>query len=265
MRSGIVTLTTDFGSQGPYVAAMKGVILSLAPDVQLIDVSHDIAPQNVLEGAFVLLGVIDAFPPDTVHLAVIDPGVGTDRRLVALRAADQWFLGPDNGLLGAVQQIHQLQGIWEITNPALRRNIVSSTFHGRDILAPAAAHLVQARDPDLLGPRLESIIRLVNFEPRSDELGVTGEVIFRDTFGNLVTNVTADRLGGTPLSDWSVEVAGQRIQGLSRTYADRPSGSLIALVGSTGWVEIALVNGDAGRFLTAGPGTTVWFRNHTRA
>lgn len=257
MRHGILTLTTDFGAAGPYVAAMKGIILTTAPETQFVDVSHEIAPQNILEGAFVLSAIIEAFPPETVHLAVIDPGVGTPRRLVAARVAEQWFVLPDNGLLSGVLRGHALPRIHEITNPSIWRSEVSATFHGRDILAPAAAHLLRGGDPDELGPRTVRVIRLANFEPRADDHGILGEVIFRDTFGNLITNVCADRLVG---NDWLVEIAGERIAGLSRTYGDHPPGSLVALIGSSRWLEIAVVNGDAARHLSAGPGTTVRFR-----
>ena len=257
---GILTLTTDFGHQGGYVAAMKGVILTHAPDVQLVDVSHEIAPQNILEGAFLLAGLLEAFPTGTIHLAVIDPGVGTDRRLVAARVADQWVVAPDNGLLGGVLQGRSAQEIREITNPAIRRAEVSSTFHGRDILAPAAAHLLLGGAPAELGPIRERWITLANFEPRVDDSGVTGEVIFKDTFGNLITNVRRSHLSGRQADSWSVEIAGEQIAGLRRTYGDDPPGSLIALAGSSGWMEIAVVNGDAGRTLGGGPGMTVWFR-----
>jgi S-adenosyl-L-methionine hydrolase (adenosine-forming) len=259
MRPGILTLTTDFGSDGPYVAAMKGIILGLAPGTQLVDVSHSIAPQNILEGAFVLAGIIDAFPAGTLHLAVIDPGVGTDRRMIAALVADQWFVLPDNGLLSGVLQGRTPVGIWEITNPTIRARVVSSTFHGRDIMAPAAAHLLRGGDPADLGPELDKIVVLTNFAPRDDPQGLVGEVIFRDAFGNLITNVHHDRLGADA---WTIEIAGHRIDEFCRTYGDRPAGTLVALAGSTGWIEIAVVNGDAARNLSAGPGTTVWFKKN---
>lgn len=265
-RNGILTLTTDFGPDGPYVAAMKGVVLGLVPQVQFVDVSHRVAPQNVLEGAFVLASIVDAFPAGTVHLGVIDPGVGTDRPLVAVRVADQWVVAPDNGLVGGVVTRRPIEGIWEISNPAICRPLISNTFHGRDILAPAAAHLLLGRDPDELGPRRsEGLVQLANYEPRIDEQGIVGEVIFRDAFGNLITNVTAEQLADHPPEDWRIEVAGNRIDGLVRTYAERPSGSLVALVGSSGWVEISLVNGDASRTIGTGPGATVWFRPRREA
>ncbi len=221
MRPEILTLTSDFGPDGPYVAALKGVVLGRAPGVTLVDVSHSIAPQNVLEGAFVLSGILDAFPPGTVHLAVIDPGVGTDRRLIAAKVADQWFVVPDNGLLTGVVHARRPQEIRHITSPTIRRTEVSNTFHGRDLMAPAAAHLVLGGDPSELGPVIDRSVTLANFRPRDDEDGgLVGEVIFRDTFGNLITNVRREHLKDTVLEAWSIEIAGERVGGLSRTYAE---------------------------------------------
>jgi S-adenosylmethionine hydrolase len=260
MAPGIVTLTTDFGIGGPYVAALKGVLLDRAPGVQLVDVCHTISPQNILEGGFVLAAIVDAFPKGSVHLAVVDPGVGTDRRLIAVRVAGQWFVLPDNGLITGVTRSRTPDGVWEITNPALRREVVSATFHGRDIMAPAAAHLIRGGAPEVMGPPRTKFITLRNFEPTPDDHGFVGEVIFRDTFGNLITNINADQLSGTPHDSWIIELAGERIQGVRNTYGERPSGTLVALIGSSGWVEVAVVNGDAGRQLTAGAGTTVRLR-----
>jgi S-adenosylmethionine hydrolase len=260
MTPGILTLTTDFGSVGPYVAALKGVLLELAPGTQFVDVCHTISPQNILEGGFVLAAIVDVFPKGTVHLAVVDPGVGTERRLIAVSVADQWFVLPDNGLVTGVARGRMPSGIWEITNPAIRRTVVSATFHGRDILAPASAHLLRGGNPAELGPAREKFITLRNFEPNADDLGFVGEVIFRDAFGNLITNVNVEHLADSPRDVWEIEIANERIDGILRTYGDRSAGTLIALVGSSGWVEVAVVNGDAGRQLTAGAGTTVWFR-----
>lgn len=259
-HASILTLTTDFGTEGPYVASMKGVVLGLAPGTQVVDVSHAIAPQNILEGAFVLAEVVDAFPPGTVHLAVVDPGVGTARRLICVSAADQWFVLPDNGLITGVLRARTMAGVWEISNPAVRRSNVSSTFHGRDILAPAAAHLLRGGDPADLGPRRHGVVQLRGFQPDVGEDGVVGEVIFRDTFGNLITNINASDLGAAPGRHWSVEVAGTRVERLADTYGEEPAGTLVALFGSNGWLEVAVVNGDAARQLAAGPGNTVWVR-----
>lgn len=261
MRPGILTLTSDFGHDGPYVAAMKGIILGRAPGVALVDVSHSIAPQNILEGAYVLAGILDAFPSGTVHLAVVDPGVGTDRRLLAVKVAAQWFVLPDNGLISGVLLGQPAEEIREITSPTIRRRQVSHTFHGRDLMAPAAAHLVKGGDPAELGATVDRMVTLANFRPRDDEHGgLVGEVIFRDTFGNLITNVRGERLPGNGAAEWTLEIAGERINGLSRTYGEHAPGSLIAVIGSTGWIEVAVANGDASRHLGVGPGTTVWFR-----
>ena len=260
MKPGILTLTTDFGPDGPYVAAMKGVVLGTAPGTQIVDVSHLVTPQNILEGVFVLGCVLDSFSPGTVHLAVIDPGVGTNRKLKAVQVGGQWLLGPDNGLLGGVCRQRTIEGIWEISNPSIRRSVVSSTFHGRDILAPAAAFLLNAGSPDQLGPRCDSVLDIQMPEPLARGPEVTGEVIYRDRFGNLMTNVRSEHLVGHPPGSWIVEVAGVKINGLVRTFGERSAGQLVTLVGSSGWIEVAQVNGDAGQTLAVGPGTSVWFR-----
>jgi S-adenosylmethionine hydrolase len=242
------------------VAAMKGILLQGFPGARLVDVCHTISPQNVLEGAFVLAAIVDAFPSGTVHLAVVDPGVGTERRLIAVALAGQWFVLPDNGLITGVARGRRPAGIWEITNPAIARPTIAPTFHGRDILAPAAAHLLKGGDPAELGPVRTRFITLRNFEPAVNGNTLIGEVLFRDAFGNLITNVAATQLGDAPASDWIIEVAGSRIEGLVRTYGECPTGTLVALVGSSGWVEIAVVNGDAAGRLAVGPGATVWLR-----
>ncbi|WP_165064638.1 SAM hydrolase/SAM-dependent halogenase family protein [Paludisphaera rhizosphaerae] len=260
MNPGIVTLTTDFGLEGPYVGAMKGILLGLAPGVAMVDVCHSITPQNVLEGAFVLEGIVTAFPEGTVHLAVVDPGVGTPRRLLAVKAAGQWFVLPDNGLITGVARANGVEAVWEITNHRLARRVISPTFHGRDVLAPAAAHLLKGGPPSELGAETSKYIMLRNFEPTPTEHGCIGEVIFRDAFGNLITNIKDDQLADRDAGGWIVEVGGRRIEGVTRTYGESVPGSLIALLGSSGWVEVAVVNGDAGRLLSAGPGTTVWLR-----
>ncbi len=260
MRIPIATLTTDFGANGPYVAAVKGVILTAVPNARLIDVSHQIAPQNIPEAAFVLSSITEVFPPETVHLGVVDPGVGTTRRLIAARVAHQWYVVPDNGILSYVVRDHQVEQVFEIDNPAIARPEVSNTFHGRDVLAPAAAHLLLGHSPEVLGPPRHGVETLPAVAPRYDEHGVLGEIIFRDYFGNLVTNVPATLLDGVPHQAWEVEIAGQLINGLSRTYGLHPPNTLVALIGGTGWLEIAVVNGNAARRLNAGPGATVWLR-----
>ncbi|MHC5541973.1 SAM hydrolase/SAM-dependent halogenase family protein, partial [Singulisphaera rosea] len=192
----------------------------------------------------------------------VDPGVGTSRRLIAVSTVDQWFVLPDNGLVGEVLRAHPPIGLWEIANPALRREPVSNTFHGRDVLAPAAAHLLLGRNPDELGPRLASYVPLPGLEPSRNDDGYSGEVIFIDAFGNLITNLDRTILDNHPLEDWTIDVAGSRIAGVVTTYGHQPPGTLVALVGSSGRLEVSIVNGNAARRLTVGVGTKVNILGH---
>jgi len=260
MRSGIVTLTTDFGGDGLYVPQMKGFLLGLAPGIQIVDVSHSVPPQDVAYGSFVLAQVFEAFPSGTVHLAVVDPGVGTDRPLIVVEARDHWFVLPDNGLIaGVLDGGFEPSGTWEIRNSRLRRSEVSSTFHGRDLLAPVAAHLLRGGNPDEVGPRIAAPFRPDRIEPRMVDGEWLGEVVFVDSFGNLISNIKRAHLGGDP-GAWSVEILGQTIPTLARTYGDQPPGSLVALVGSSNRVEVAVVNGDASKRLEAARGTILRLR-----
>jgi S-adenosyl-L-methionine hydrolase (adenosine-forming) len=260
VAAGILTLTTDFGTDGPYVASIKGVVLGLAPGTQIVDASHAIAPQDIVEGSFVLAAIVDFFPPGTVHLAVVDPGVGTDRRVIAVEVQGHRFVLPDNGLIGGVLRGRDPSGVWEIKNPAFRRANVSATFHGRDIMAPAAAHLLNGGDPGDLGPPLDDLVLPSAIEPTEDAEGLVGEVVFRDSFGNLITNIPRDRLGSSPPSSWEIEILDKRIDGLVWTYGEQPPGTIIALIGSSDRVEIAVVNGNAARSLQAGRGTPIVLR-----
>jgi S-adenosylmethionine hydrolase len=257
MRPGILTLTTDFGRDGPYVAQMKGVVLGLAPGTQIVDVSHEVSAQNIAEGAFLLSTIMDAFPRGTVHLAVVDPGVGTDRRPVAARIDGHWFVAPDNGLLSGVMPGRNVELIVELTNPAMRRNTVSATFHGRDIFAPAAAHLLNGGDALDLGPTVSHLVALPDFDPGMEPGCILGRVVYCDRFGNLITNVGAAMLAG---QSWRVEIAGSIIHGLVRTYGDRQPGSLVAFLGSSDRAEVSVVNGNASALLGALPDTPVRFR-----
>lgn len=253
--SGILTLTTDFGLGGPYVAAMKGVVLGLAPGTTLVDISHSIIPQDVAAGAFVLAEAFSSFPKGTVHLAVVDPGVGTGRRAVAVEARGHWFVLPDNGLISEVLRGGEPTSVREILNPGLWRSPVSATFHGRDIFAPVAAHLVLGRGSAEIGPVIESLASPASGGPTVDGEGLIGSVVYVDPFGNLITDLLADHLREEPGS-WSVEVLGQSVESV-RTYGDRPAGSLVALVGSSGRVEVAEVGGSAWVRLGTGRGTPV--------
>ncbi len=254
----IVTLTTDFGTRDPYVAEVKGVILGLAPDAHLVDVTHEVEPQQIAEAALALEGVADTFPGGTVHLAVVDPGVGTDRRGLVVEAGQHVFVGPDNGLFTAVLA----RGGWrafELTAPELRRPLVSRTFHGRDVFAPAAAHLVRGVPPERFGPPVTDPVRLPWPEARGVAGGMAGAVIHVDRFGNLVTSiVTAQVLevAGSAPGTGTVRISGRALP-LVGTYADLAPGSAGALVGSRNRLEVVVRDGNAALVLRAKRGTPV--------
>jgi S-adenosylmethionine hydrolase len=257
MSRPILTLTTDFGLHGSYVAEMKGVVLGLASDTTLVDVCHTITPQAVAEGAFVLERLIGAFPEGTVHLAVVDPGVGTARRLIAAEAAGQFWLAPDNGLLQRVLRVARPSRLVCIGDHVARQAPVSSTFHGRDLLAPAAAHLLRGGTLEELGPGVapEALVSLADLDPTVRPDGVDGRVQFVDSFGNLITNIPASCLDGS--ENWVVKAGERLIHGLVKTYGDHPPGTAIALIGSGGYLEVAVVSGSAARMLGIGVGAAV--------
>ncbi len=255
----LITMLTDFGTDSHYVAAMKGVILGWL-DATLVDISHAVAPQDVLQGAFLLSEVYECFPRGTVHLVVVDPGVGTSRRLLAAEGGGYRFVGPDNGLFSLVRDRLDDWRCRELSNPEVRRAEVSSTFHGRDLMAPAAAYLAAGGFLDDLGPSALETVRLAMPSPRILETyppRIEGCVIYQDAFGNLITNIDQGHLEGTPNQSWSLEVGGTFVSELVQTYGEQSPGQLVALIGSTGRVEVAVVNGHAGHRLGIGPGTRV--------
>jgi len=250
----VVTLTTDFGLRDPYVAEMKGVILGLAPTVTLVDVTHDIESHDVVGAALVLEAAVPFFPSGTVHLAVVDPGVGTARRGLAVATSDAVFVAPDNGLLTPILA----RGAWrafELASPELRLPRVSRTFHGRDVFAPAAAHLGGGVPPERFGPRVDDPV-LVPW-PEVHALGgaVAGAVLHVDRFGNLITSIAAEAVEGLG-SVASIHIAGRRLP-LVGTYADLPRGGAGALVGSSNRLEVTVREGSAAAVLKARRGTPV--------
>jgi hypothetical protein len=254
----LITLTTDFGSGSPYVAQMKGVILSLCREVDLVDVTHAIGPQRIQEGALVLADVTPRFPPGAIHVAVVDPGVGTARRLVYAEIGRQRYVAPDNGLLSFLIRRELPQRAVVIENPAYWLPDTSSTFHGRDILAPVAAHLALGLDPSLLGPPLDYWVMLDAALPTKSPSGVRGQVLYVDSFGNLITNITRGELSGLgDMARLNFRCAGREIQGLVPTYDSAMPGELVALLDSQGRLEIAVTHGSAARDLAAGEGAEV--------
>ena len=264
---GIITLTTDFGQADGYVAAMKGVILSINPQVQLVDISHSVRAQDVAGGAFVLGTAYPYFPAGTVHLAVVDPGVGTERRGVILSTPQAQFVAPDNGLLdyvlddlgagpagaGGQRPLPPGTRAFELTNPARWRQPVSATFHGRDIFAPVAAYLSRGEPPQAFGRALSSLVGRPRPCPRQEAGRVCGQVVHVDGFGNLITNITRQDLPGR--GDLTIVAGEHTIRGLSRTYAG--TRGPVALIGSSGRLEIAVNGASARAVLGLGTGAEV--------
>lgn len=240
----LITLLTDFGDQDVYVGVMKGVMAAIAPQAQFIDLTHTIPPQDLWAARFNLLNTYRYFPPDTIHLAVVDPGVGTARRAIALATAQGTFVGPDNGIFsGVLAQTPVLRAV-ELANPTYWRTPTPSvTFHGRDLFAPAAAYLAQGVPLESLGPAIapESLVSLDLPPLKITSNAIEGTIQYCDRFGNLVTTIPSDRV---PSGSWYLEMGNHKIKG-GITYGDRPIGSLIALIGSHGWVELAVNEGSA--------------------
>ena len=239
----IVTLTTDFGGGDYYVGAMKGVILGIAPEAQLVDISHQIPPQDVLAAAFVLRHAACEFPPGTVHLAVVDPGVGTRRRPLAIQSNGHLWVGPDNGLFSFVLDRADSR-VHEIARPDLGRSDLSSTFHGRDLFAPLAAHLCRGLDLADVGPPVADPVRLAESAPCKSADRIAGHIVHIDGFGNLVSNIEA-----VDIASWGsalrIRLDDCVITELCRTYEDVEPGVPLALIGSAGLLEVAVNCGNA--------------------
>jgi S-adenosylmethionine hydrolase len=255
--SGIVTLTTDFGSADGYVGALKGVILAQFATARVVDLAHDLAPGDVAAASELLARAAPFFPPRSVHVAVVDPGVGTARRGLALSLSEQLYVGPDNGIFTGVLELGGAGLARALENWGLWRDSVSPEFHGRDIFAPVGAHLASGGELRDVGPTIsvDSLVRLPTPLPSGDAGELRGEVVHVDRFGNLVTNLRAPEGAGSSL----VEVAGRELP-LSRTYGDVAPGALVAVVGSSGRIELALRGGSAASHLEGGRGLVVILR-----
>lgn len=251
MARPIITLMTDFGDGSPYVAQMKGVILSINPDVHLVDISHSVRPQDVRQGALILADVTPHFPHNTIHVAVVDPGVGSSRELLCAKCGSL-YLAPDNGLLTVTAQSKPPELIVAIEEREFWRSEISRTFHGRDILAPVAAHLSLGLSPQRLGPRRERLMHLAIPTPVQEENHVSGMVVLIDAFGNLITNIMASHLPSPLPRSLRIHCQQHRISSLTGTYAEAARDTVIALIGSSSRLEIAVVNGDAATQLQVG-------------
>jgi S-adenosyl-L-methionine hydrolase (adenosine-forming) len=261
MSRPLITLTTDFGVGSPYVAQMKGVILSICREVDLVDVSHAVSPQNIREGAVVLADATPRFPPGTIHVAVVDPGVGTSRRMIYAEIGPQRYVAPDNGLLSFLTKRDQPRLIVALENSNYWHSQRTQTFHGRDIMAPVAAHLAAGRDAAELGPKLLSLVTLEWQEPRRTASGIEGEVLLIDSFGNLITNIRGEDLAALgEARSLAVDCGGRVIRGIVPTYGAALPAEIVALLDSQGRLEIAKVVGNAAAELQMQAGESVSVR-----
>lgn len=253
----VITLTTDFGLQDYYVSAMKAVMLGIAPEVRLVDVSHDIPSQDIMAGSWVLKNSAMLFPSGTVHTVVIDPGVGTDRNAVALRIEDQYFVGPDNGIFSLLTTDRSYTAV-KLNKKEYLRESRSNTFHGRDVFAPAAAHLSRGVTLEELGEPLDELISYRWMQPIADKDGLEGTIIHIDKFGNLVTNISADLidevLAGKQVK---IYVGNVILNEINTTFGAVTEGEPVAYIGSAGMLEVGINQGNAQKMLGVQKGAQI--------
>jgi S-adenosylmethionine hydrolase len=243
----IVTLTTDFGLKDPYVAEMKAAILGICPKAVIVDVTHEITKFNIRMGAYVLASAAPHFPRGTVHVAVVDPSVGTRRRPIAIQAKQSFFVGPDNGILVLAAAKQDIESIHELTNPRFMMPKVSSTFHGRDIFAPAAAHLLNGVKTADFGPEIRETTK-ADFEKVTRKNGALfGEVLHIDDFGNVITNISEKEVAQNRVKgEVNVELTGNKLKlKFCKAYGETKPQEPLTLIGSRGFLEISVNQGSA--------------------
>jgi len=241
----LITLTTDFGYRDPFVGIMKGVIAGINPRAQVIDLTHGIPPQDVIAGALSLRHAVPYFPPGTIHVVVVDPGVGGARRAILIESAGNYFVGPDNGVLSLAVAAAKPDHVIELSNAAYQLKATGSTFHGRDIFAPAAAHLSLEVPAAAFGAQLSSFVELCLPEVRRERGRWEGEIIYIDGYGNLFTNLVERDLTGMPAGDLCFAVGSAMIDGIEKSYVAVEAGRLVAVWNSWGVLEIAVNMGSA--------------------
>jgi S-adenosylmethionine hydrolase len=260
MARPVIALLTDFGTTDHYVGTMKGVMLGICPEATLVDVSHDVPPHDILAGALELAAAFRYFPPGTVFLAVVDPGVGSERRGVAAEVGDYRFVAPDNGVLTAAVQEQPPTRIVELTDRRYRRTTVSRTFEGRDRFAPAAAWLAQGLDLAALGQPVSALHHLEIPQAEATATAIVGCVLRIDRFGNLITNIERGAFERLAAGAVEIRAGAHRVSKVVATYADVGSGEVCALFGSTDHLEVAVNGASAARALGVGRGAPVHVR-----
>jgi S-adenosyl-L-methionine hydrolase (adenosine-forming) len=261
MKRPVITLLTDFGFADPYAGAMKGVMLGICPDAQLVDISHEITPYAIAEAAFTLSQIWTCFSPGTVHLVVVDPGVGSARRPILVEAAGHYFVAPDNGVLTMLYDSAPAHEVREITAFRYFRQPVSRTFHGRDIFAPVAAHLANGLEPTEFGSPICDPARLGFAKPtRSGPTTWSGTILKLDHFGNLITNFDSATWRRLATEPFEMNVGGILISRMASNYAEMQSGGLFVIEGSAGFLEVSVNQGSAAKTTSTRSGDTVELR-----
>jgi len=253
--SGIITLLTDFGVSDYYTGAIKGVILAANPSANIVDITHEIPPQDIETAAFVLLSCYRDFSPGTIHVCVVDPGVGSARRPILISAGNWFFIGPDNGLFSYVLDREKEFAAFHLNEARYFRQPLSTTFHGRDIFTPVAAELSKGTTPESFGPRIYDPVRLPSLQPAVSKNGnFKARIIHIDTFGNCVTNLERSLLNGADIKEISVKQ--RKIRTIAESYTEKNSG-LLGIWGSAGFLELSVRNGSAAKMLKAKRGDIV--------
>jgi S-adenosylmethionine hydrolase len=260
----IITLTTDFGLSDHFVGVMKGVILGIQPAAQLIDISHGVRPYDIADGAFTIAQAYQYFPKKTIHVVVVDPGVGSARRPLLAEVAGQYFVAPDNGVLSMIFAREKTARVRHITSQRYFLDPVSRTFHGRDVFSPVAAHLAAGVTPAQFGKRVEDYIRATfdelkkSAQPKpTGKQAWTGAILKADHFGNLATNLHVDQFPSVRTHAFALKVGLQSITRLALTFSECAAGELFVVVGSTGYLEVAVSEGSAAEALGCGAGSPV--------
>jgi len=258
-KLGVITLLSDFGLSDGYVASMKGVILSISPRTRIVDISHLIDRHDIANGAFTLASVVEYFPDGTIHLAVVDPGVGTERRGIVIASRRGYFVGPDNGLLIPAAQETGILQVREVSEDGVGLDKISRTFQGRDVFAPVAAYLATGGDFKKIGPKVEDVVTLQLPKPTVEDKVIIGQIIHQDSFGNLITNIETETLREINVKDiimvelqeekWTIRIR--------PSYGHGEEGEMLATVGGTGFLEISVNQGDASKYTGAGKGEKI--------
>lgn len=237
----IVTMATDFGVEDHYVGVMKGVILSISNKAKIVDITHSIDSHSILQGAFIIKNYYKYFPENTIHLVVVDPGVGSDRRAILVTCDNHFFIGPDNGIFSLIYKVSSDYEVFELENNQYFLEKISSTFHGRDIFSPVAAHLSNGVPPSEFGSKITNPKTIELNEYIYNEESVTGEVIYKDKFGNLITNIPSALVN----KNAEIKIETNTIHGISDFYSSVKEGQLLAIKSSAGYLEISVNKGSA--------------------